>query len=85
MRYVHVGTKSELEEALFAPSMEEMDCIVEVESSIDANAIVHRFFWAPSFFFSVFTCLHFLVHFVHIEYSFTVLCRVLHVKLQIIH
>uniref|UniRef100_A0A1J3CVU3 Protein PHYLLO, chloroplastic n=1 Tax=Noccaea caerulescens TaxID=107243 RepID=A0A1J3CVU3_NOCCA len=41
VRYVHVGTKSEIEEALFVPSMEEMDCIVEVESSIDANAIVH--------------------------------------------
>ncbi|CAA7053570.1 unnamed protein product [Microthlaspi erraticum] len=41
VRYVHVGTKSELEEALFVPSMVEMDCIVEVESSIDANAIVH--------------------------------------------
>ncbi|CAH2066254.1 unnamed protein product [Thlaspi arvense] len=41
VKYVHVGTKSELEEALFVPSVEEMDCIVEVESSIDANAIVH--------------------------------------------
>ncbi|VVA98761.1 unnamed protein product [Arabis nemorensis] len=41
LRYVHVGTKSEFEEALFVPSMEEMDCIVEVESSIDANAIIH--------------------------------------------
>ncbi|XP_023642879.1 protein PHYLLO, chloroplastic isoform X2 [Capsella rubella] len=41
VRYVHVGTKSELEDALFVPSFEEMDCIVEVESSINANAIVH--------------------------------------------
>ncbi|CAE5963485.1 unnamed protein product [Arabidopsis arenosa] len=41
VRYVHVGTKSELEDALFVPSVEEMDCIVEVESSINANAIVH--------------------------------------------
>ncbi|CAN8236071.1 unnamed protein product [Cochlearia groenlandica] len=41
VRYVHVGTKSELEDALFVPSMEEMDCVVEVESSIDSNATVH--------------------------------------------
>ncbi|XP_009127684.1 protein PHYLLO, chloroplastic isoform X1 [Brassica rapa] len=41
VKYVHVGTKRELEETLLEPSVEEMDCIVEVESSIDANAIVH--------------------------------------------
>ncbi|KAJ0242827.1 2-oxoglutarate decarboxylase/hydro-lyase/magnesium ion-binding protein [Hirschfeldia incana] len=41
VKYVHVGTKSELEETLLDPSVEEMDCIVEVESSIDANALVH--------------------------------------------
>ena len=44
MKYVHVGRKSELEETLLEPSLEEMDCIVEVESSIDANALVHRLF-----------------------------------------
>lgn len=58
MRYVHVGTKSELEDALFVPSVEEMDCIVEVESSINANAIVHRLFWAFVLFLG-FTCPHF--------------------------
>ncbi|KAF2599247.1 hypothetical protein F2Q68_00008609 [Brassica cretica] len=41
VKYVHVGRKSELEETLLEPSLEEMDCIVEVESSIDANALVH--------------------------------------------
>lgn len=57
MRYVHVGTKSELEDALFVPSVEEMDCIVEVESSINANAIVHRLFGL--LFILGFTCPHF--------------------------
>lgn len=58
MRYVHVGTKSELEDALLVPNVEEMDCVVEVESSIDANAIIHRLFWA-FVFFPGFTCSHF--------------------------
>lgn len=44
MKYVHVGTKRELEETLLVPGVEEMDCIVEIESSIDANAMVHRLF-----------------------------------------
>lgn len=80
MRYVHVGTKSELEDALFVPSVEEMDCIVEVESSINANAIVHRLFGLLFYFGFYMSSL--LVHFVDIEYSFTALWRGLHAKLQ---
>lgn len=49
MKYLHVGTKSDLEKTLLEPAVEEIDCIVEVESSIDANAIVHRLVWASSF------------------------------------
>lgn len=57
MKYVHVGTKSELEETLLVPSVEEMDCIVEVESSIDANAIVHRLFGLSSrLYMSILSC-----------------------------
>ena len=35
-------TKAELEEALCVAHHEQMDCMVEIESSIDANANFHR-------------------------------------------
>lgn len=34
----------ELQDALFMSHHEENDCIIEVESSIDANTDFHRFF-----------------------------------------
>ncbi|XP_010551342.1 PREDICTED: protein PHYLLO, chloroplastic isoform X2 [Tarenaya hassleriana] len=41
LKYHHVGTKGELEDALFLLNEGDMDCVIEVESSIDANATVH--------------------------------------------
>lgn len=35
-------TKAELDEALCVAHHEQMDCMVEIESSIDANANFHR-------------------------------------------
>ncbi|KAI4357933.1 hypothetical protein L6164_001848 [Bauhinia variegata] len=41
IKHLHVQTKMELEHALLAAQQEEMDCIIEIESSIDANANFH--------------------------------------------
>lgn len=40
---MYAQTKMELEETLFAAQNEDMDCLVEIESSIDGNANFHRF------------------------------------------
>ena len=42
MKHVEVQTKVELHDALFRSQYEEMDCVIEVASSIDANATFHR-------------------------------------------
>ncbi|XP_045833302.1 protein PHYLLO, chloroplastic isoform X1 [Trifolium pratense] len=41
VKHLHVKTKAELEEALYVAQHENMDCMVEIESSIDANANFH--------------------------------------------
>ncbi|RDX71618.1 Protein PHYLLO, chloroplastic, partial [Mucuna pruriens] len=41
VKHLHVKTKVELKEALFVTQHEQMDCMVEIESSIDANASFH--------------------------------------------
>lgn len=41
MKHVHVHTKSELQNALIKSQHEEVDYVIEVESSIDANANFH--------------------------------------------
>lgn len=42
LKHVQVGTKWELNNALLTSRQEEVDSIIEVESSIDANATFHR-------------------------------------------
>ncbi|TKY49620.1 PHYLLO protein [Spatholobus suberectus] len=41
VKHLHVKTKAELKEALCIAKHEQMDCMVEIESSIDANASFH--------------------------------------------
>ncbi|KAL7603912.1 hypothetical protein Lser_V15G15247 [Lactuca serriola] len=41
VKHVHVSTKSELQKALLNSQHEESDCVIEVESSIDANKNFH--------------------------------------------
>lgn len=41
--HLHVKTKVELEDALLTSQDNEVDCVIEVESCIDANATFHRF------------------------------------------
>ncbi|KAI3796239.1 hypothetical protein L1987_38906 [Smallanthus sonchifolius] len=41
VKHVHVHTKAELQNALIKSQHEEADCVIEVESSIDANANFH--------------------------------------------
>jgi len=43
IKHLHVTTKEELKEALCVAQHEQMDCMIEIESSIDANASFHRF------------------------------------------
>lgn len=42
VKHVQVSTKMELLDALFTSQQEQIDCVIEVESCIDANAIFHR-------------------------------------------
>ncbi|XP_017425308.1 protein PHYLLO, chloroplastic isoform X3 [Vigna angularis] len=41
IKHLHVTTKEELKEALCVAQHEQMDCMIEIESSIDANASFH--------------------------------------------
>ncbi|KAK7384912.1 hypothetical protein VNO78_30615 [Psophocarpus tetragonolobus] len=41
VKHLHVKTKGELNEALCVAQHEQMDCMVEIDSSIDANASFH--------------------------------------------
>ncbi|XP_076898989.1 protein PHYLLO, chloroplastic-like isoform X2 [Bidens hawaiensis] len=41
VKHVHVHTKAELQNAVIKSQHEEVDCVIEVESSIDANANFH--------------------------------------------
>ncbi|XP_061353236.1 protein PHYLLO, chloroplastic isoform X2 [Gastrolobium bilobum] len=41
IKHLHVKTKAEFKEALCVGQHEQMDCMVEIESSIDANANFH--------------------------------------------
>lgn len=41
--HLHVTTKVELEDALLTSQDKEVDCVIEVEGCIDANATFHRF------------------------------------------
>ncbi|XP_054809027.1 protein PHYLLO, chloroplastic isoform X2 [Prosopis cineraria] len=41
IKHLYAQTKMELEDALFAAKNEDMDCLVEIESSIDGNANFH--------------------------------------------
>ncbi|KAL8268839.1 hypothetical protein R6Q59_002637 [Mikania micrantha] len=43
VKHVQVHTKSELQNALIKSQHEEVDCVIEVESSIDANANFHGY------------------------------------------
>lgn len=42
VKHIHVKTKGELDDALFTSQREDVDCVVEVESSIDTNVEFHR-------------------------------------------
>jgi hypothetical protein len=42
VKHLLVQTKVELQDALLISQHDEMDCVIEVESSIDANATFHR-------------------------------------------
>ena len=42
MKHLEVQTKTELHDALLSSQSEEEDCVIEVLSSIDANATFHR-------------------------------------------
>lgn len=42
VKHLPVQTKVELQDALLISQHDEMDCVIEVESSIDANATFHR-------------------------------------------
>ncbi|CAJ1958883.1 unnamed protein product [Sphenostylis stenocarpa] len=42
IKHIHATTKEELKEALSVAQHEQMDCMIEIESSIDANASFHR-------------------------------------------
>jgi isochorismate synthase/2-succinyl-5-enolpyruvyl-6-hydroxy-3-cyclohexene-1-carboxylate synthase/2-succinyl-6-hydroxy-2,4-cyclohexadiene-1-carboxylate synthase/O-succinylbenzoate synthase len=42
VKHLLVQTKVELQDALFISQYDQMDCVIEVESSIDANATFHR-------------------------------------------
>ncbi|XP_062163333.1 protein PHYLLO, chloroplastic isoform X1 [Alnus glutinosa] len=42
VKHLLVQTKLELQDALLISQHDEMDCVIEVESSIDANATFHR-------------------------------------------
>ncbi|CAI0431018.1 unnamed protein product [Linum tenue] len=41
VRHFHVKTKAELRDALFSSQVDELDCVIEVESGIDANTTFH--------------------------------------------
>ncbi|XP_057963060.1 protein PHYLLO, chloroplastic isoform X2 [Malania oleifera] len=41
VKHLHVRTKVELQDALFSSQQRETDCVIEVESCIDANASFH--------------------------------------------
>ncbi|XP_073287012.1 protein PHYLLO, chloroplastic isoform X2 [Primulina huaijiensis] len=41
VKHIHVKTKGELDDALFASQRDDVDCVVEVESSIDTNVEFH--------------------------------------------
>ncbi|RZC18453.1 Protein PHYLLO, chloroplastic, partial [Glycine soja] len=41
VKHLHVKTKAELKEAMCVAQHEQMDCMVEIESSINANANFH--------------------------------------------
>ncbi|XP_059655618.1 protein PHYLLO, chloroplastic isoform X4 [Cornus florida] len=43
VRHVHAQTKKELHHALFTSQQEEVDCVIEVESCIEANATFHSY------------------------------------------
>ncbi|XVE91706.1 hypothetical protein REPUB_Repub01dG0034000 [Reevesia pubescens] len=43
VKHLEVKTKMELHDALFSSQQGETDCVIEVESSIDANAIFHSY------------------------------------------
>lgn len=42
VKHVQVQSKIELQDALFTSQHEDVDCVIEVESCIDANATFHR-------------------------------------------
>ena len=42
IKHLEVCTKIELRDALFTSQQENRDCVIEVESCIDSNAIFHR-------------------------------------------
>ncbi len=42
VKHLLVQTKRELQDALLASQYDKIDCVIEVESSIDANATFHR-------------------------------------------
>ncbi|KAK9051156.1 hypothetical protein SSX86_027782 [Deinandra increscens subsp. villosa] len=43
VKHVHVHTKAELQKALIESQHEDVDCVIEVESSIDANSNFHSY------------------------------------------
>lgn len=56
-----VQTKRELQDALLASRYDEIDCVIEVKSSIDANATFHRLLGANATSIIMSSYLHFFV------------------------
>jgi len=54
VKHFRVQTKEELHDALVKSNMEQVDCVVEVDNSIDSNANFHRFISKLNFFYLFF-------------------------------
>ncbi|XP_066320865.1 protein PHYLLO, chloroplastic-like isoform X7 [Miscanthus floridulus] len=72
VKHFLVQTKAELHDALVKSNMEQVDCVVEVDNSIDSNANFHRFISKLNFFYLFFTTV-FSIMFIYL-YKF---CRIM--------
>jgi hypothetical protein len=54
VKHLRVQTKAELHDALVKSKAEQIDCVVEVDNSIDSNADFHRFTSKLNYFFTLF-------------------------------
>lgn len=67
VKHFLVQTKAELHDALLKSNMEQVDCVVEVDNSIDSNANFHRFISKLLYFIFFYNCvLHHVYIFVQV-------------------